>query len=456
VIDFTDSDDNLVKADTERLAEDLRLLYVALTRGVYRCYLGVFNLKVGNSKASHLQQTALGYLLFKSLESVSNEGIYQRLSQLSHELNLARDMASEGLVCRSEFVDSDLEPIVADLKDTQSQVLSFEPFKGQIEYDWKVTSYSALANGVASVYVLPGSTDEGDVVEDPALPTPEIDNQMSRFTFPKGANPGSCLHEIFENIEFSSFGTEQTKPVADALNKFGIDGEWVESTADWIDAVLFTELNKRHLSLADISNSERLVEMEFYLPMDRIKPRQINQILSEHLGRSVDVFDFIPVKGILKGYIDLIFQWQGKYFVLDYKSNHLGNTFADYGQAQMEEAMSSHHYHLQYLLYTLALHRFLKQRLPDYDYEQHIGGNYYLFLRGMDQENENFEGVYFSRPKRALIEKLDAIFAGKAFTGKAFSGKAFSGKAFSGKATPVEEPAEVLGGQQLGLWGESI
>ncbi len=434
VIDFADSDENIVKADTERLAEDLRLLYVALTRGVYRCYLGVFNLKVGNSKASHLKQTALGYLLFKSLESVSNEGIYQRLSQLSHDLNVA----SEGLVCRSEFVDSELEPIVADLQETQEQTLNFEPFKGQIEYDWKVTSYSALANGVASVHVLPGSTDEGDAVDLPVLPTPEIDNQMSRFTFPKGANPGSCLHEIFENIEFDTFDLSQTKPVVDALNKFGIDDEWGDITAQWIDSVLATELNKKRLSLSNIQNNDRLVEMEFYLPMDKIKPWQINQILSEHLNRQVDVFDFIPVKGILKGYIDLIFQWQGKYFVLDYKSNHLGNTFADYGQAQMEEAMSSHHYHLQYLLYTLALHRFLKQRLADYDYEQHIGGNYYLFLRGMEQDNEDFEGVYFSRPKQALIEKLDAIFAGHIFAGQAESSK----------------PTEILGGEQLGLWGE--
>ena len=434
VIDFSDSQENLVKADKERLAEDLRLLYVALTRGVYRCYLGVFNLKVGNSKASHLQQTALGYLLFKSLESVSNEGIYQRLSELSHELNVARDMASEGLVCKSEFVSTDLEPIIADLKQTQVQTLSFEPFKGQIEYDWKVTSYSALANGVASVHVLPGSTDEGDVVEAPVLPILEIDDQMSRFTFPKGANPGSCLHDIFENIEFNTFDLRQTKPVADALNQFGIDSEWVDITAQWIESVLSTELNRKHLSLSDIKNDDRLVEMEFYLPMDKIKPWQINQILSEHLDRPVDVFDFIPVKGILKGFIDLIFQWQGKYFVLDYKSNHLGNTFADYGQAQMEEAMSGHHYHLQYLLYTLALHRFLKQRLPDYDYEQHVGGNYYLFLRGLCPDNEDFEGVYFSRPKRALIEKLDAIFAGK--------------------TASVEDVDEVLGGQQLGLWEE--
>ena len=106
-------------------------------------------------------------------------------------------------------------------------------------------------------------------------------------------------------------------------------------------------------------------------------------------------------------------QQNNKYYVVDYKSNHLGELFAHYVGEPLEQAMSSHHYHLQYLLYSLALHRFLATRIVDYDYQRHFGGCFYLFLRGMSKDTDNFGGIYFSRPSLALIEQLDALFSGE-------------------------------------------
>ncbi len=425
IIDFANEEANLHKADRERLAEDLRLLYVALTRGVYRCYLGLFNLKVGNGKASHLQQTALGHLLFQSEPSINNAAITTRLNEVLSGLPVEA-------TCHLEIIDDEIEPQSANQVLDALEVPVFKAFNGTIEYDWKVTSYSALANGVASVHVLPGGTDEGDTVSQIAEVV--TDNEPSCFTFPKGSNPGSCLHEILENLDFVQFvaGQSDTKVIDEAFKAFAIEPHFNLVTEQWMVSVLNTPLNEAGLRLNQISNAQRLVEMEFYLPMQTIKAAQINQILSEHLQRPVSEFDFMPVQGILKGYIDLIIFWQGQYFVLDYKSNHLGMTFSDYTGESLEEAMSSHHYHLQYLLYSLALHRYLKQRLPDYDYDTHFGGNYYLFLRGMDQANEQFEGVYFSKPKGALIERLDRIFSHEGMAESAMS------------STPV----------QLGLWGD--
>ena len=214
---------------------------------------------------------------------------------------------------------------------------------------------------------------------------------------------------MLEIIEF-------TDPEFDAqvisviLTKFAIEQKWLYPSCDWLKSIVNTPLNKQGLSLNELSKGQRLVEMEFYLPMEKISAWQINQILSEHLGTKVDDFNFNPVKGILKGYVDLIFVWNEQYFVLDYKSNHLGMSYQDYMGEQLEQAMTSHHYHLQYLLYSLALHSFLKLRLKNYDFEQHFGGNYYLFLRGMSQDNKHYEGVYFSRPTQALVNKLDHIF----------------------------------------------
>jgi exodeoxyribonuclease V beta subunit len=115
----------------------------------------------------------------------------------------------------------------------------------------------------------------------------------------------------------------------------------------------------------------------------------------------------------MKGFVDLIFEHEGRFYVLDYKSNHLGSTFDSYGRDRLEREMDAHHYDLQYLIYTLALHRYLSQRKPGYHYEKHFGGVYYLFLRGMQKENGRRTGVYFDRPGEYLLESLDDQIRGE-------------------------------------------
>lgn len=112
---------------------------------------------------------------------------------------------------------------------------------------------------------------------------------------------------------------------------------------------------------------------------------------------------------MLKGFIDLVFRWQGKYYLLDYKSNWLGDSHAAYTPEAMAQAMIGHRYDLQYQLYTLALHRYLQHRLPDYDYQRHFGGVFYLFLRGMDGSSPD-NGIFTTRPAEAFVEEIDALF----------------------------------------------
>jgi len=129
------------------------------------------------------------------------------------------------------------------------------------------------------------------------------------------------------------------------------------------------------------------------------------------LSAQAGSLQFNQVQGMLKGFIDLTFEYQGQYFVLDYKSNYLGDELADYSQQAMSEAIIEHRYDFQYQLYTLALHRLLRSRLVDYDYEQHVGGVFYTFLRGMQGTKE--AGVYFTKPKFELIDKLDKLLSGE-------------------------------------------
>ena len=113
----------------------------------------------------------------------------------------------------------------------------------------------------------------------------------------------------------------------------------------------------------------------------------------------------------MKGFVDLIFRHKGCYYIVDYKSNHLGDEPGSYTPEALATSMAQHHYHLQYLLYTLALHRHLQARLQGYDYERHFGGVYYLFLRGVEPGQAE-QGIYRARPAFELIQGLDALCRG--------------------------------------------
>jgi exodeoxyribonuclease V beta subunit len=115
------------------------------------------------------------------------------------------------------------------------------------------------------------------------------------------------------------------------------------------------------------------------------------------------------LNGMLKGFMDLVFEHDGRYYVADYKSNWLGPDDAAYTAEKIRAQILRSRYDLQYVLYLLALHRLLKARLPDYDYDEHMGGAVYLFLRGL---NSSTQGVHAERPPRELIERLDALFTG--------------------------------------------
>jgi ATP-dependent exoDNAse (exonuclease V) beta subunit len=160
------------------------------------------------------------------------------------------------------------------------------------------------------------------------------------------------------------------------------------------------------------SRDDCLPEMEFLIAGHGVSAAYLGAVVNEHvLPKALRPrLQDSTVNGMLTGFIDLIFRHENRYYVLDYKSNHLGDDAAAYTFEAMAGAMLAHRYDIQYVIYTLALHRHLKLRLPDYDYEKHIGGAVYLFLRGVDDQGH---GVFLDRPPQSLIESLDRAFAGK-------------------------------------------
>jgi exodeoxyribonuclease V beta subunit len=146
--------------------------------------------------------------------------------------------------------------------------------------------------------------------------------------------------------------------------------------------------------------------MEFNLEVNHVSATTLDQLIQSHVleGTPRPALQTRVMQGMLTGSMDLVLQHDGRYWVVDYKSNKLPS----YDPNTLQDAVLHKRYDVQYVLYTLALHRLLKVRLPGYDYGQHMGGAVYLFLRGIHAEGA---GVHLHRPPQALIEALDALFA---------------------------------------------
>jgi exodeoxyribonuclease V beta subunit len=152
------------------------------------------------------------------------------------------------------------------------------------------------------------------------------------------------------------------------------------------------------------------VEMEFWFAASRVDVRALDAAVRRHVLPGHPRPELAPatLNGMLKGFIDLVFEHDGRFHVADYKSNWLGPDDESYTADAMRDAILGHRYDLQYALYLFALHRFLRARLPGYDYETHVGGAAYVFLRGLGAATR---GVHVERPPRALVDELDALFS---------------------------------------------
>jgi exodeoxyribonuclease V beta subunit len=180
----------------------------------------------------------------------------------------------------------------------------------------------------------------------------------------------------------------------------------------WVRDILETPLDgASDLRLRNIEQRRRVSEMGFFLRLGRLRCDRVNRLLSDYRGAKATALRFSEIEGLLTGYIDLVFEHRGRFYIVDYKSNYLGARVEDYAAKRLQAEIRAHHYDLQYLIYTVAVHRYLEQRLPGYDYDACFGGILYLFLRGMRAHGDG-HGVFRDRPARQHIERLNDLFAG--------------------------------------------
>lgn len=406
-------DERLQAARRESFAEKLRLTYVALTRARDRLWLhwGPAALpkpkKDGSLPDEGLHSSALAWLLhgreLHGADALGELATYlagQEGPALAGELDELAG-SSAGLIARLAPLTEEAQAAgTGRAEPPQAQQL----FERSLQSAWRIGSFSGLAAGLH----MEAPDRDTLVTVDASEPGAGF------FAFPRGARAGTCLHAILEDWMRGKGSLEQLVPLA--LQEHGIDAElWGAIAIAQLQAVLDTDLDGQGLRLSALQANRRLPELGFTFPVDRLEVEHLRALLAdpafglpEPMRQAAERLQFDELKGYLKGFIDLTFEHAGRWYILDYKSNWLGPTAAHYGAERLEQAIAAEHYHLQYLIYLVALRRFLRTRLADFSDAQ-LGGAWYLFLRGMPQA-----GVYFARPSDALLDALDALFGGAA------------------------------------------
>lgn len=401
------------QANDERLSEDMRLLYVALTRARHAVWLGVAPLVASNSKSPELHKGAVGYLLGGG-NALSVEDVTARLRELQ--------AGTDDIVL--EAVPEAEEQVFVGTPDRDLGAAR-EP-RRRVAEKWWIASYSALAalagdDGDEPLAPIPAADEpisagedllrEGsleDLRETDVVPAP-----FSLHAFPRGANPGSFLHGLLEWAADEGFGNCDPQRLRDQLaRRCQVRGweAWIEPLHGWLLQLLQTGFrlpDAAPVSLAGLAVYQK--EMEFWFATRQVDSQRLDRIVTRHTlgGVARPVLQANQLNGMLKGFLDLVFEHEGRYYVADYKSNWLGADDAAYSEPALREALLEHRYDLQYALYLFALHRLLQARLPDYDYERHVGGALYLFLRGSQSATQ---GKYLERPPKALMDELDRLF----------------------------------------------
>lgn len=417
----------------EAFSEELRLLYVGLTRAKHQCVVAW-----GAIGSPHVR-TPLAWLLQGPLievEGLTPDAALKRIKAWRDEDWVAAwrqlaDAACAGAIEVEDAVFEERERWQAPAK--KESALAYAAAERILGRPIRTTSFSALVregHRVAASASLPEITGRDLDANLSGLRSPEPeradtgervpDLAADMHAFPRGADAGTLLHEVLEGIDFSSYDEAEVRKLgAERLERNGLDSAHLDQVVHVVDSVANTPLGDEagHRALADLAPGQLRPEIEFTLVTpgaaggSSFCPQDLAALLvrspeGSPLARYAERasrMHFSALEGYLRGFIDATFFEGGRYYLIDYKSNHLGDCQSDYRPEALIEPMVDHDYILQYLVYSVALDRHLSQRLVDYDYEQHFGGVYYLFLRGLARDHAPGCGVFFDRPEEEIV-----------------------------------------------------
>ncbi len=428
---------DLAAEAVEVFMEELRLLYVALTRARERCVIAVARMKrtgplpplawllhqgeaAGDDEKEEPEDGANPMGRAVTIEMVARlqgvESGFKRLTRETWTKEVERFVAaSSGTIEIEDHNAGEAGPGIAP-RAAPAETLEARQFTRKLRRIRQITSFTALSadhgprDRVQREHV--GRPDHDEGTDPPDTGDDDAGTGSTPFAFPRGTTSGRCLHSIFEAMDLRP-DDDLDAICLRYLRHYSLGQEWKDvARAIVVNTrnALLTEPGHDGFRLGD--PLPRLPEMEFHFPAEGLQLRRISECLKRH-GYPDPIPaspDDEPIDGFLRGFIDLVIAKDGRWYVLDYKSNWLGNHARDYVREMLDPAMHRRGYTFQYLIYLVALDRYLSTRLEDYDYERHMGGAFYLFLRGIDPDAGMARGVYFDRPTQACIRDLDNCF----------------------------------------------
>jgi exodeoxyribonuclease V beta subunit len=395
-------------ADVDRLREDLRLWYVALTRARHALWVGWSPVKTGQSPACVNHKSAPGHLL--------GQGLVLEAAQWLPALQALQSNAQGQPLSVALWPVQGETPLTPWQPQVQRPALQAAlQSTARIDKTWSIASFSRLTRDLASQPVW--TSDLHMATARPADDEPAVDEPLWPVAatapwhgFARGPSAGNFLHDQLEWLAAEKFALQAGTPLADRLAKrcerAGYKAQ-ADDVVQWLSRVVAQPLRGPNAALNALGTL--LPEMEFWLPAHRLHAQEVDALCRQHLlpGVSRPQLPDAQLHGMLMGFADLVFEHQGRYWVLDYKSNHLGEGDAAYTEPALAEAMAHHRYDVQAALYMLALHRLLRARLgTGYDPAQHLGGAVYVFLRGIDGPAG---GCCTLPAPQALMDGLDAM-----------------------------------------------
>lgn len=421
-LDLARSKESVDIAKEETFAEELRLLYVGLTRARHECVIswGAFKTAPKSPLASLLAGASD---LDAPPEKWSDDAWVAAFESIREEPGAHVSVETMDLSIRAPWQGE--APQRASLCEPEAPA--------SLPAATRTTSFTGLTRegahadpAYAGIDVLGRDLDAAvDVAEEGVVVPDEPDLARGLHLFPRGAEAGTLLHSVLERVDFPTVAADGSEAHREEalrlLAASGMDEALVDTVLGVVEAVATTPLREAPspFRLADLGAGALLPEMEFTLgaPTGRFSPvtlaAELERVpegspLRRYAPRAARL-GFSELRGFLRGFIDAVFFDGERYFLADYKSNHLGARQADYLPEALVEPMIHHDYVLQYLLYTIALDRHLATCVPDYDYDRHFGGIYYLFLRGFAPEHAPLCGVFHDRPPRATVEGVSAL-----------------------------------------------
>lgn len=428
-LDGADRSAALAGAAKENEAEERRVLYVALTRAKHRCTILWGHLK------GMLDSTAASLFHPSGLDQSATE------AEILRDLEALRERCGQDLSLRTvpkNFDQAPLEPRSHDaatlhprkIEHVVRQWVRTDSFSGLIRPRAEIDPHEIAPSEDEHLADIAGSAHLPVTVVSSPAPLGVLGSDILLKSFPRGANPGDFFHKVFESIDFASVTPQELAAVVQVqFDAYGIGSNQAESerarlralavqaVTDTLDTPLFAHTALR---LRDVTAKRRFCEMSFHVPvLGQLRANKLSRAFCDPFSspelpaeyhHEVGALPFRSLQGFLHGVIDLVFEHAGKWYVVDYKSNYLGDTLGEYGVTAMTKKMASSHYFLQYHLYVLGVDRYLRQWQPGYSYERDFGGVLYLFLKGMHPASGASTGVFFEKPPAARIQFLsDAL-----------------------------------------------